>query len=455
MTGDQELVDRLGILEGQVRQSVTDHHETAVKFNNLGFRSVNEVQSWSVTHLSPTLPFGLFPDAYTILDCLNWTKQDQSKLLHSLEWSLKLKIECEAEAWAMMAYCKIPRLLHTDRGQFVKKGESHLKKLPSHAERVRIRWLWPKREVYKGLGISQTCLLPTNRWSIGGRIGVSFNSYALPLPDRRGLGMISSILLMKYLPPWPDNISSLMLMHGPSPPNYCIDTSLIYIPLEQGSSLPFKLVTTRPSTHTLVESVLHIWRDGRILQDEVLGSPSNFIWICQVSGKQQRWWSFGVSYSKMSAVESKLKDITSGMQTINTTAGLAQNWTVEVKKTVEGHQKQINKLENKWQHVDSDVSDNVWGPTISDTRSLWVQQGLLHLNYQESVVVLGEAFPPGGLCCNWMIGHPFCLLSDHEHNFLQQHPWWALVEHYFGESLVIFLGVICKPHTNQFRYNRM
>ena len=128
------LLERIHSLEAQLKQLKSESHEGSIKFASLGFRSITEVRAWAEKFLVPVaLPFGLFPCIYTILDCVGGETDNDQKLLSNLERSKKLQLTSGAEARAIAAFeFKVPRLLHKETGSAVKRGESHLRCLPTY-----------------------------------------------------------------------------------------------------------------------------------------------------------------------------------------------------------------------------------------------------------------------------------------------------------------------------------
>ena len=127
------LIDRVSLLEKQVRGLIAETNDTAVSFAGLGFRSQLEVQAWVSAELK-THSFGLFPDVYTLLDWIYDASDAEDTLLTRLEKLHKLKIESGAEARAMNAFeHKIPKILHKGKGSLiVRGGESHLTNIPTY-----------------------------------------------------------------------------------------------------------------------------------------------------------------------------------------------------------------------------------------------------------------------------------------------------------------------------------
>ncbi len=129
MGGTSDISHRLHELETNVCRLLAESNNATIKFESLGFHSLAEVKSWTINHLSPSLPFGLFPYVYTVLDCMSGTDLSETKLLHELQQNQKLKLESGVEAKAMLAFeHKIPQVFHRETSVAAKNGESYLKK---------------------------------------------------------------------------------------------------------------------------------------------------------------------------------------------------------------------------------------------------------------------------------------------------------------------------------------
>jgi hypothetical protein len=258
-----------------------------------------------------------------------------------------LKIESEAEARAMMAFdCKIPRLLHTDRGQFVKKGESHLKKLPTHAE-------WGSG----GCGLKE---------KFTEDLASVEQAFYQQIDDQLEAGSVAhatAMLCLAQTVAWigdfkhfvDETFASLTRHRQFSDANaWSLTTKLMHrVFSDLHAARAGVIPSLKPGDNASICSHI-LW--GVFCTHDVMAEyrKMKFRDHPAISSEYVKFLASNNSgdllesvNSKMSAVESKLKEMTSEMQKINTTAGLAQNRAAEVKKSVEDHHKRINKLENK------------------------------------------------------------------------------------------------------------
>ena len=341
-----DLVSRVNELEGHVRRLVAEASDSAVKFGSLGFRSIGEVRSWTIKHLAPRLPFGLFPDVYTILDCLYGSNASDTKLLQDLERSLKLKLESSAEAKAMLAFeHKLPLLLHKDKGTVTRKGESHLNQVPTYDD-----W-W-----HDGVGLKDRLSdeLP----------GVE-QGFLSQIEDRLEAGTIAHSLATQAVTQaiaWIGDLTRFMdetyeslIRSGFSKiSGWALTTKLVHrIFIDLHGARTGILQSFKPGD---IESTCHHVLWGVFKTHDVMAEFKRHKFRNHPSISSE-YVKFLASNSgndlidkvvlRVSALETTSKTHTSEITKANSTASVAQNKASEVKKALDDVDKRVRKLEQK------------------------------------------------------------------------------------------------------------